>query len=51
MDASVVLKLNSLRIRGIILIRFISRPTHLVIHEFDDTAITVPVIKKKINIF
>ena len=36
---------NSLKIIGINLIKLISRPTQLVNHELDDTAITVPVIK------
>jgi len=39
---SVDLKLRSLKIKGINLIRLISRPIQQRIHELDDTAIKVP---------
>jgi hypothetical protein len=47
MEASVDLKFNSLRIRGINLIKLISRPTHLVIQELEDEATRVPIVRKK----
>lgn len=46
---SVVLKLSLRRIKGIRLIRLISRPSQHVIHEFDEHAITVPVISRMLN--
>lgn len=48
-EASVILAFNSTSIRGIMLIKLISKPTHLVNHELADTAIDVPIIKIKIN--
>jgi len=49
-EASVSLEFNFESIRGIILIKLISNPSHLVNQELEDTAITVPVIKIEINI-
>ncbi len=40
------LKFKSLNKRGIILIKFISSPNHLMNQEFEDTATIVPVIVK-----
>ena len=48
-DASVLVLLILTRIRGIILIKLISKPNHLVNQELDETATTVPVVKKKKN--
>ena len=45
-DDSVDLKLSSLKIIGISLIKLISNPIHLVNQELDDTAIIVPEVKK-----
>jgi hypothetical protein len=47
--ASVDLKFNSLRIRGIKLIKLISKPIQHVNHELEDTAIVVPVVRKMIK--
>jgi len=44
---SVDLKSNSLRIRGINLIKLISSPSQHINHELADTAIIVPLIRKK----
>lgn len=44
-EASVILEFNSESIRGIMLIRLISNPSHLVNQEFADTATIVPIIK------
>ena len=49
MAASVDLKFNSLSIRGIKLIKLISRPTQHVNHELADTATAVPEIRKRIK--
>lgn len=48
-EASVILEFKSESIRGIILIKLISNPNHLVNQELADTAIVVPTIKIKIN--
>jgi hypothetical protein len=48
-DASVILEFNSESIRGIILIKLISNPNHLVNQELAETAIIVPIIKILIN--
>lgn len=42
---SVELKFNLKRIRGIILIKLISNPSHLIIHELDEMVRKVPIIK------
>ena len=42
---SVELKFNLNRIRGIILIKLISKPSQLIIQELEEQAINVPKIK------
>ena len=49
-DASVELELNCLIIRGIIIIKFNSNPTHLINQEEEEIEIIVPVISSRINI-
>lgn len=49
-EDSVDLELNCLIIRGIIIIKFNSRPIHLINQEDEEDAIIVPAINKKINV-
>lgn len=47
---SVEIGLYLLIIRGIIINKFSSKPTHLVNHDAEEAAVTVPVISNMINI-